>query len=90
MNEKLTVNDGKGFFDASGLIDTLIVDVNALVGDVVGGRYVQFCAKAVEVVSKLSELKGGIAKDRKALEDQIAELRRLLDDINAAERGANV
>lgn len=90
MSEKITVNDGKGFFDASGLIDTLIIDANALVGDVVGGRYVQFCAKAVEIVSKLSELKNGVAKERKALEDQIAELRRLLDDINAAEGGANV
>lgn len=90
MSEKPTVNDGKGLFDTPGFIDTLIVDVNDLVGDAVGGRYVQFCAKAVEIVSKLSELKNGVAKERKALEDQIAELRRLLNDINAAEGGANV
>ena len=89
MNEP-KVNDGKGIFDTNGFIDSLVLDVNALVGDVISGKYIQFCSKAVEIIQKLTELKKGVAEEQKALSDQIKELRRFMDDVNAAEGGGNV
>lgn len=70
----MTVNDGKGLYDSGGMIDTLIVDCDALVRDLAGGRYVAFCARIVDMVQKLSRLKDGIGEDRKILEERIREL----------------
>lgn len=87
---EINVNDGKGLFDTNGFIDSLVLDVNALVGDVISGKYIQFCSKAVEIIQKLTELKKGVAEEQKALSDQIKELRRFVDDVNAAEGGNDV
>lgn len=70
----MTVNDGKGLYDSGGMIDTLIVDCDALVRDLAGGGYVAFCARIVDMVQKLSRLKDGIGEDRKILEERIREL----------------
>ena len=70
----MTVNDGKGLYDSGGMIDTLIVDCDALVRDLAGGSYVAFCARIVDMVQKLSRLKDGIVEDRKILEERIREL----------------
>ena len=69
----MTVNDGKGLYDSGGMIDTLIVDCDALVRDLAGGG-VAFCARIVDMVQKLSRLKDGIGEDRKILEERIREL----------------
>lgn len=68
-----TVNDGKGLFDTKGLIDTLIVDCEELVKCVISGQGISFCAKAVEMVQKLSNLKRGVKNDMDDLRRQIRE-----------------
>lgn len=64
IGDRPPVNDGGGLFDASGLIDTLIVDCNELPRKLMEGQYVHFCAKICEMVQKLAALKDGIEKER--------------------------
>ena len=72
--EEISVNDGKGFFDNLGLIDTLIVDCNELLKDLMNGQNVRFCKRVVDMVQKLSNLKNGIQNDFRSMTEQIKEL----------------
>lgn len=67
------VNNGSGLYDNEGLIDTLIVDCEELVKCVISGQGISFCAKAVEMVQKLSNLKRGVKNDMDDLRRQIRE-----------------
>lgn len=81
MSERITVNDGKGLVDSAGMVDLLIIDCNALPKLLVEGRYVGFCAKIVEMVQKLTNLKAGIKADLEDREASIRELRKTNDDL---------
>ena len=81
MNEKVAVNDGKGLLDNIGLIDTLVEDCNELPKDLIDGHNIRFCSRLVAMVQKLANLKDGIKADMGALNDQIAELRKLNDEL---------
>ena len=87
MNEP-KVNDGGGLFDSVGLIDTLIVDCNSLVKDLIDGQFIRFCSRVSGMGQKLANLKEGVKSDKESLETQVKDLRRLLGDINDAESGA--
>ena len=80
MNGGITVNDGKGFFDSQGLLDTLIIDCNELPKVLMTGSYVGFCAKIVDMVQKLSCLKDGIKKDMDSLREQVDELSAISEE----------
>ena len=82
-----TANDGNGLYDNFGLIDTLIVDCNELPKALCEGQYVRFCAKIVEMVHKLTNLKKGIRNDTDSLKEQIANLERLNNEL--AEKAYN-
>ena len=88
MSEK--VNES-GLYDNNGLIDSLITDCNETVKQVVSGNYVLFCAKVVEMVQKLSKLKEGISENTQYLKKEIADLKKLNEDlsdlVNSAEKG---
>ena len=90
MKEEVKVNDGKGLLDNIGLIDTLIVDCNTLVKQLISGNNVAFCAKIVEMVQKLNSLKKGVTSDTEALQKEIEDLRRFIDDINNVGGGNDV
>ena len=81
MNEEIKVNDGGGLFDSIGLVDTLIVDCNALPKTLINGQYVGFCAKIVEMVQKLSRLREGISNDIKSRDEIIADKTRLIAEL---------
>ena len=81
MSERITVNDGKGLVDSAGMVDLLIIDCNELTKLLVEGRYVGFCAKIVEMVQKLTNLKAGIKADLEDREASIRELRKTNDDL---------
>ena len=81
ITEKPPVNDGGGLYDSEGLINSLIVDCNSIVGQLISGKYVGFCSLAVQMVQKLGLLKDGMQKDRQSLLDQIAELRKINNDL---------
>ena len=68
------INDGKGLYDSSGMIDTLIVDCNVLVKHLISGQYIAFCTKINEMVQKLSSLKQGITEETQSMTDQIKKL----------------
>lgn len=61
----------KEFLDNIGLIDSLIVDCNSLVQKIVAGEYIGFCAKTVEMVQKLANLKQGVKNDIESLKKQL-------------------
>ena len=87
--EKVNVNDGKGLYDNIGLIETLIVDCERVMKALVSGEYMRFSALMVGMVQKLNNLRDGVKSDTESLQKQVKELQRLLDDINAAERGSD-
>ena len=84
MKEEIKVNDGKGLFDSVGLIDTLIVDCNTLVKNIFSGNCVAFCAKVVEIVQKLNNLKTGVSSEMESMQKNIDDLKRFIDDVNNA------
>ncbi len=87
--DDIKVNDGGGLWDNAGLCDTLTVDCNEMLKRICSGNYVGFAVLVVSMVQRLSNLKTGIEQERADFEKQIAELRKLLDDINNAEGGDN-
>lgn len=83
--EKIKVNDGGGLFDTQGFIDSLIVDCNALPNDLINGQNLRFCGRLYEMGQKLKALKEGVKNDVEGLQREVADLRRLLNDINEGE-----
>lgn len=77
----MTLNDGGGLYDNSGLCDTLIVDCNNAVKAAMSGQYIQFCAMMVQMVQKITNLKKGIAADLEARDKTIRDLNALLDQM---------
>ena len=63
------------------LIDSIIIDCDSAVKELVTHGYIGFCAKMVGIVQKLAALKNGYGKDLKNREETIealkAEIRRL-------------
>lgn len=81
INGDVTVNDGGGLLDSSGLIDSLIVDCNGLTKSLIDNQFIQFANTLVQMVQKLSNLKKGIKADQDSLMEQVKELRKLNDDL---------
>ena len=79
--DEIKVNDGKGFFDYSGLIDTLLTDCNGIVQHMAAGQYVQFCLRIGGMAQKLVQLKDGIRNDLEDREKQIADLKRCNNEL---------
>lgn len=84
--ENLPVNDGGGLYDNIGLIDSLIIDCNAVTNALMTGRCVQFCALIVGMVQKLSRLQEGVKNDMESrdniIKDQRVMIKNLLSEIN--------
>lgn len=85
--ENITVNDGKGLYDSTGAIESVIADCNELLRDLTDGQFIRFCARLSGICQRLALLKDGITSDVESFKKQIIELRRFVDDINAAEGG---
>lgn len=85
MSDEIKVNDGGGLYDNIGLIDSLIVDCNALPNDLFNGQNVRFCSRLSGMAQKLKSLRDGVKNDAESLKNQIESLRRLLQDINEGE-----
>lgn len=79
VGDGLTVNDGKGFLDNEGLVDSLIVDCNNAVKELTNGQYIAFCDQMVQMVRKLANLKKGIVNDMKSKDEQIKDLNELIN-----------
>lgn len=75
----MKVNDGKGFYNNEGLIDSLIVDVNNLFKCLASGQYMQYQNISVRMVQKLANLKTGIKSDLESKDKIIADLRMIID-----------
>ena len=84
--DDIQVNDGGGLYDSAGFIDTMILDCNVIVKQIVIGNYIAFCNSMSELVKKLALLKDGITKDREELKKQIKEL---VDELEKERTGKN-
>ena len=78
---EIKVNDGHGLVDNAGMVDLLIVDCNTLPKLLMEGKYVGFCAKIVEMVQKMTNLKQGIVNDLAERDKMIRELRQANEDL---------
>ena len=76
----IPVNDGGGFLDNIGLIDSLIVDCNNSTKALVSGNYVLYSSINVQMVQKLNNLKQGVKNDIDGLLKQIKDLKALLEE----------
>ena len=83
MSEETKINDGKGLYDSDGLIDSLILDCNALPKDLFSGMNVQFCNRIVQIAQKLTVLRDGIKKEKDSLLEQIEDKQRFIDELQA-------
>ena len=88
MNENVKVNDGGGLYDSIGLIDSLILDCNNGMKALISGSPLEYAAVTVGMVQKLGELKRSIKSDMESLEQQIKELRSLLNNEEGVEENA--
>ena len=91
INGDVKVNDGGGLFDSNGLIDTLIVDCDTIMKLLFAGNGIGFCAKLVEMVQKLSNLRKGVKSEKDSLQEQlevyIRENEDLLKQLYQTEKG---
>lgn len=85
MEEKITVNDGRGLMDNTGLINSLIEDCDSLISYLFTGQRILFCSQIVQMVQKLGRLREGVKNDLEDRDRQIKELHEILDG-----GGANV
>ena len=76
----IQVNDGGGFLDNIGLINSLIVDCNNSTKALVSGNYVLYSSINVQMVQKLNNLKQGIKNDTEGLQKQIKDLKALIEE----------
>lgn len=77
----ITVNDGNGLYDNEGLCDTMIVDLNDMMKAMAAGQYIKYCSLTVGMVQKLTNLKKGIRSDLEAKDEEIADLKRLNNEL---------
>ena len=77
--EELNINDGGGIFDSAGFVDTIIMDCNGAVKQLVSGNYIAFCNGMRGIVEKLAVLKNGITKEKEDMQKQISELQERLE-----------
>ena len=82
------VNDGQGFLDSLGLIDSLIVDCEKGMKALVAGSPLEYAAVTVGMVQKLGRLKEGVRNDAEGQARQIRELRELLQEERGQEDAA--
>lgn len=86
--EGLKVNDGGGLYDSAGFIDTIILDCNNSVKQLVGGNYIGFCNAMVEIVKKLTVLKDGVTNEKNAMLKQVDEMGKKLEEERGQEDAA--
>lgn len=79
--DEITVNDGNGLYDSAGLIDSLIVDCNDAVKELISGQYIQFCTVILNMAQKLVELKKGLKADLESKNKTIADLKQVNDEL---------
>lgn len=76
----IKVNDGGGLYDSAGFIDTIILDCNNAVKQLVNGNYISFCNSMAEAVKKLAVLKEGVTNEKAAMLKQVDEMGKELEE----------
>ena len=86
----IPVNDGGGLLDNIGLIDSLIIDCNEAVKALAGGKPIAWCNIMVNMVRKLSNLREGVKAEMDTKNEQLAQARKLCNDILEEKTGLPV
>lgn len=87
MNEKITVNDGKGLYDNEGLCDSLKQDLNNMIKLAMAGQYVAACGLITGMSVKLTNLKQGIKADMDSMKNKVEELKKMNDALMEKQAG---
>ena len=74
----MTVNDGKGLFDNSGLCDSLINDLNSLPKLLIDNQFILFSSVVSQMGQKLLNLKTAIGKETESKNRTIEHLKSML------------
>lgn len=82
MDDGIRMNED-GIFDAGGLIDTLIEDLNEMVRSAMTGNYIAFCKLAVGGVQKLAVLQKGVKEQEEQLREQVDDLQKRNDRLTS-------
>lgn len=64
-----------GIYDRNDLIDSMIVDCNNIVGDLINGHYIRFSNRLVQMVQKLTSLKTGVNDEIRNRDETIESLK---------------
>ena len=89
-SEELKINDGGGLFDSVGFIETIILDCNNAVKQLVGGNYIAFCNGMAEIVKKLAVLKEGVDNEKQAMTKQVDEMGKQLENERSRQDAAGL
>lgn len=73
-----------GFLGNVGLIDSLVGDCEQAVRCLHSGQHISFCKVMLDMVVKLGNLRNGVINDMKSMQEQIASLKKLLQDNGVA------
>lgn len=72
----------KGLFSHAELIDTLMQDCEKIMKSLVSGKYLDFAMILIQMLQKLTNLKGGIEDDLQSMKNKIDELKKVNDEMN--------
>lgn len=79
----------KGLYTNSELVDTLIVDLNNVLKELVSGQYIQACCYVTQMSQKLVNLRKTIDKDLQNKDRIIEELKSALNMVDNGEAVTN-
>ena len=71
---------GKGLYTNEELIDSLLIDLNGSVRNIVNGNYIAWCKGVEEIAQKLIVLKKSVADEIENKNRRIEELKQNLHD----------
>ena len=64
-----------GLYTNSELVDTIIVDLNKLIAEVVNGQFIQACSIVTQISQRLLNLRTNIDADLKSKDEVIEDLK---------------
>ena len=77
----MTVNDGNGLYDNEGLCDSLLMDLNRTQKLLIDNQFIAFCDLIAKMGQKINNLKKGVRSDLDAKDEEIADLKRLNNEL---------
>ena len=78
-----------GLYTNSELVDTIIVDLNKLIAEVVNGQFIQACGIVTQISQRLLNLRTNIDADLKSKDEVIEDLKAAIRSYDHEKIGLN-